>query len=138
MCKKAFEQDLGLLWPVPNQYKTQKMFDKAVKEDSCLLEYVPDWFVKQQHIDLWDDNDDYFGDDKLIEWYEGHKKRKGQNALIKEELLPIAWDPNHVILLVHVRRREEVLEVTDICFKKIIWYAKIKNVLNKHDQSDLR
>ena len=76
--------------------------------------------MKQQHIDLWDDNDDYFDDDKLIEWYEDHKKRKGQNALIKEEILPIAWDPDHVILLVHVRRLEEVLEVTDSCFKKNI------------------
>ena len=48
MCEKAFEEDLGLLWPVPDQYKTQKMCDKVVEEDLCLLEYVPAWFVKQQ------------------------------------------------------------------------------------------
>ena len=48
------------------------MCDKAVEEDLCLLEYVPDWFVKQQHIDLGDDDDDYYDDDNLIECYEGH------------------------------------------------------------------
>ena len=31
------------------------MCDKAVKEDLCLLEYVPDWFVRQEQIELWGD-----------------------------------------------------------------------------------
>ena len=91
MCNKALEKDLGLLWPVPDQYKIHKMCDKVVEEDLCLLKYVPDWFVKQQHIDLWDDDDYYYDDDKLIEWYEGYKIRKSQKAKIKEDLLPIVW-----------------------------------------------
>ena len=94
MCEKAFKEDLGLLWPVSDQYKTQKMCDEAVEEDLCLLEYVPDWFVKQQHIDLWENDDDYFDDDTLIEWYDGYKKRKAHKASIKEGLMPIAWQPS--------------------------------------------
>ena len=62
----------GLLWPVPDQYKTQEMCDKTVEEDLCLLEYVPDWFVKQQYIEVWSNDVDYYDDDKLIEWYEDY------------------------------------------------------------------
>ena len=65
------------------------MCDKAVEEDPGLLEYVPDWFVTQEHIDLWGDEDDYYDDDKLIEWNDGYKKRKAQKASIKDELMPI-------------------------------------------------
>ena len=36
-------------------------------------------------------DDDY---DELIEWYEAYQKRKAQKALIKEELIPIAWHPS--------------------------------------------
>ena len=46
MSDKGVEEDLELLWPVPDQYKVQEICDKAVEEDLCLLEYVPDWFVK--------------------------------------------------------------------------------------------
>ena len=55
------------------------MCDNVVGEVTVLLEYVPDWFVKQQQIDLWDNDDDYYDDDKLIEWYEGHQKLKTQS-----------------------------------------------------------
>ena len=40
----------------------------AVMEDPSSLEYVPDWFVTQQQIELWDDDDEYYDDDKIIEW----------------------------------------------------------------------
>ena len=33
----------------------------------------------------------------MIEWYKGYKKRMAQKANIKEELLPIAWHPDHVM-----------------------------------------
>ena len=42
MCDKAVEEDLGLLWHVPHQYKTQEMCDKAAEEDLGLLDYAPD------------------------------------------------------------------------------------------------
>ena len=69
------------------------MCDKVVKEDPGLLEYVPDWFVTQQGIDVWYD-DDYYDNNRLIEWYNDYKKRKAQKASIKEELLPITWHPS--------------------------------------------
>ena len=50
------KEDPGLLWLVPVRYKIQEMYDKVVEEDLSLLEYVPDWFVKQEYIDLWDDD----------------------------------------------------------------------------------
>ena len=53
----------------------------------------PDWFVMQSQTQLWHDDSEYCDDDKLVEWYDGYKKRKTQKASIKEELLPIAWHP---------------------------------------------
>ena len=121
MCDKAFEEDPGLLWPVPGQCKTQEMCDKAVEEGLGLLEYVPDhlkrqsmcdkafqenalclqyipgWFVTQEQRDLWGDDDYYYDDDEFIEWYEGYQKRKAQKAKIKKELLPIAWSPDRIM-----------------------------------------
>ena len=32
--------------------------------------------------------------DELIDWYNGHKKRKAQKAKIKDDLIPIAWHPS--------------------------------------------
>ena len=58
------------------------------------MEYVPDWFVAQQQIDVWYNDNDYDDEDNFLKWYDGYKKRKAQKALIKEELLPIAWHPS--------------------------------------------
>ena len=124
-CDKTVEESRGLLEYSPDQYKTQEMGDNAVEEDLCLLEYVPDWLVWQEQIDLWCDDNDYYDDDVLIEWYEGYQKRKIKKAKIKEELLPIAWHSNHCDELVYVRRQEEAVEVTDSCFKIIKGCLKI-------------
>ena len=58
-------------WPtdIPDHFKTQEMRDDAVRRRSWLLKHVPDWFVKEQHIGSWDD-------DELIKWYDDYKKRK--------------------------------------------------------------
>ena len=64
------------------------MCDEAVEEDLYLLEYVPDWFVTQEQIDVWDDDHDYY---KYIEWYHGYQKQKAQKASIKEKFTPVAW-----------------------------------------------
>ena len=63
-------------------------------EDSLLLRYVPDWFVTQQLIELWND---YCDNDKLVKWRNGYGKRKAQKAKIKKELLPIAWHSDRVV-----------------------------------------
>ena len=75
------------------------MCDQAVKYHSSSLQFVPDWFVTREWVDMW--YDDYYDDDgghwddddedKLFESYDDYKKRKAQKASIKEELLPIAW-----------------------------------------------
>ena len=59
-----------------------------------MLKYVPDWFVTDQQIKIWHDNDYDCNDGKLIEWHKSYQKRKTQKAKIKEELLPIAWHPS--------------------------------------------
>ena len=51
---------------VPDRLKTQR---KAVREVVFSLQFVPDWFITQQEIGPWDDNE-------ITEWYEGYKRRK--------------------------------------------------------------
>ena len=71
---------------VRDLFKTQEMFDKSVKGDSSSLQFVPDWFVTREWVDMW--YDDYYNDggdhqdddheDKLFEWYDGYEKLKPQ------------------------------------------------------------
>ena len=42
--------------------KHNEMCDKAVKEDSSSLEYVPDWFVRTEWMWMWYDH--YYDDDR--------------------------------------------------------------------------
>ena len=79
---------------ISDYLKTQKMCDKAVKDDPSSLQLVPNWFVTQQQRDMWYDDDYWYHDDDIIEWYEGHLKRKAQKVKIKDELMPIAWHPS--------------------------------------------
>ena len=48
------------------------------------MKYVPDWFVREQQIGRWDD-------DELIKWYDDYNKRKDQKAQVKKELICIDW-----------------------------------------------
>ena len=91
MCIKALEVDPRSLRDVPDNLKTQKMCDDAVWGDLYSLQFVPDWFVTQEQLKLWHDDDYWYKyDDEIIEWYKNYKKRKAQKAKIKKELLPIA------------------------------------------------
>ena len=67
---------------VLDSFKAQDMCDKAVARSIFLLKFVTDWFVTQQQVKLWHD---YCDNDRLIEWYDGYKKRKAQKEKIKEE-----------------------------------------------------
>ena len=54
-------------------------------DESFSLEYVSDWFVTQQQVKIWHDDDEYHDDkdddgDRLIKWYDGHQKRKAQKT----------------------------------------------------------
>ena len=83
------------------------MSERAVKDEPETPEYVPDHLKTEEiceraaedygmltsKVKPWHDDDDCYDADKLIEWYDGYKKRKTLKAKIKEELLPIAWHP---------------------------------------------
>ena len=89
MCERAVWLGTSFLHLVPDHFKTQEIYDDAVRDESFSLQYVPGWFVTQQQVNLWDD--------RLISWYNGYQKRKAQKAKIKEELLPITWHPDRVM-----------------------------------------
>ena len=97
MCIKALEVDPWQLYDISDYLKTQKMCDKAAKDDPSSLQFLPDWFVTQQQMDVWYDDKYWDHDDEIIQWCKSYKKRKAQKAKIKEELLPIAWNPNRVM-----------------------------------------
>ena len=61
------------------------------------LQFVPDWLATQQQIDLCYDKDCVYNDNEMIKWYNGYKARKSQQPKIKEELLPIAWNPDRMM-----------------------------------------
>ena len=73
------------------------MCDDAVRYYPYSLEHVPDWFVTQQQIDKWYNNNYVHNDEGLSKWYEGYEKRKAQKASIKKKLRPIAWHPDRVM-----------------------------------------
>ena len=81
---------------VPDHFKMDKMCDKAVWKDSSSLQYVPDWFVTREGLYMWYDDSEYRDDDEnnFFKWCNGYKKRKGQKASIKGQLLPVAWHPS--------------------------------------------
>ena len=97
MCDKAIQIDPFTLRHVPDNLKTQELCIRGVEAGPGLLEFVPDWFVTQQQIKISRDDDEYCGDDELIEWYNSYQKRKAQKAKTKEELLPITWHPDRVM-----------------------------------------
>ena len=49
---------------IPDRFKTQEMCDKAVWEDSSFLQFVPDWFITREWVDMC--YDDYYDDDVVI------------------------------------------------------------------------
>ena len=99
MCDVVVCMELLLLVYVPNRFKTQKMCDKTVKNDHFSVQFDPDWFVPdrfvtQQRIKYLRANNNDWYYNKLIEWYDGQKKRNAQKAQIKKELMPIARHPS--------------------------------------------
>ena len=61
-----------------------------IELDLLPLIYVPDWFVTQQQIELWDE----YCNSEIIKWHNGYQKRKAQKAKTEEELMSIAWHPS--------------------------------------------
>ena len=53
-----------------------KKCNKAEHRRPCLLIYVPDWFLREELIKIWHDDDGYSNDNWVIKWYDGYQKRK--------------------------------------------------------------
>ena len=97
MCNAGVEANPSQLYDVPDNLKMQKMCDDVVRMDSYSLLFDPDWFVTQEQLEIWHDDDEYCSDDEIIELYKVYQKRKAWKVKIKEELLPIAWHPDRVM-----------------------------------------
>ena len=93
----------------------QVICDKAVRDDPSSLQYVPDWFVTREGVDMW--HGDYYDDDgnhwddndnegKFFEWYDGYKKQKAQKASIKRVNTDCLASIK-TLGLVYVRRRKK-------------------------------
>ena len=63
---------------LPDRLKTRKMCE--VVKDLRLSKYVLYWFVTQQQTDVWYDDNYWYHDDEIIEWYNGYQKGKAQKA----------------------------------------------------------
>ena len=84
MCKRGVEVGSWQLGVVSDHLKTRETCERAVEKYPFILEFVPDWFVSQQQLKLWHDNDDYCHNNELIKWHAGYQKRKAQKAKIKK------------------------------------------------------
>ena len=82
---------------VPDHLKAREMCNEAVGWHLCLLEHIADWFVTQEQIKSWYDDDYWHSNAFIIKWYQGYQKQRSQKAKIKEELLPVAWHLNHAM-----------------------------------------
>ena len=80
MCIEALEVDPWQLDDVRDHFKTQETWDATVREDSLCLKGVPDWFLKQQQVKLWRDDNDYCNGAELVEWYDGYIKCKAKKV----------------------------------------------------------
>ena len=96
MCIKATEAEPCQLCHVSDYFKIQEMCDKAVRKGPFPLQYVSDWFVTRQQVKIQHEDSEYHDKDRLIEWYDGYKKRRALKMLIEKELMPIAWYPSRL------------------------------------------
>ena len=71
MCIKAVEKEVESLEHVPDHFKTGEMCKRAIEADLYTLVFFLDWFVTQEQIKSWCD-DDY--DDEAPGWHDGYQK----------------------------------------------------------------
>ena len=93
MCNEAILFHPAVFFLVPGRFKKEGMCKKAVEDDPFSLKFVPDWFVTQEQLDIWLDDDYWCHNDELIKWYKDYQKCKARKAKVKEELLSVAWHP---------------------------------------------
>ena len=72
MGKKAVKKYPCALQYAPINIITQKMCYEAARIEPLSLAYVPGWFVTQQQIGVWYDDDYAYSDNEMIKWYDGY------------------------------------------------------------------
>ena len=65
MCIKIVKKEVKSLEHVPDHFKAREMCKRAIEADLYTLVFCPDWFVTQEQIKSWYD-DDY--DDEAPPW----------------------------------------------------------------------
>ena len=93
---------------VPDRLKTQEICNKVIEVDPFSLQYVPDWFVTQQHVNLWHDDGEYHDDDELINWHDGYQKSKAKKAKIKKELMLLFGIHQDGTIGVFLKKRKKI------------------------------
>ena len=58
---------------VPDHFKSQKKCNPEVSKDPYSLQYVSDWLVMQEQVKIWHDNNNYWNDAEIVEWYIEYK-----------------------------------------------------------------
>ena len=104
MCKEARCRGPYALRDIPDHLKTQNMCEKTVEEDLCSLHFVPGWFVTQQQIDIWHDDDYYCDDDGAYRVVQRLPKGQGPESKNKRRTFTHCLESIKVLGLVHVRR----------------------------------
>ena len=69
------------------------MCNKAVRYYLLSLQFVPDWLVTQQQIDLWYDKDYVYNDNETIKWYDGYKAWKSHKQRLRGSFYPLPGIP---------------------------------------------
>ena len=71
---KALEVVSCQLKDISDYLKTQRLCDNAVKDDLSSLQSLPDWFVTQQELDLWHDDNYWYHNYSIFKSYESYQK----------------------------------------------------------------
>ena len=60
------------------------MFGDASK-DRYTEQYIPDLFVTQDKVKIWHDDNAFYNDNGLVDWYNYYKEHMGQKKERKKE-----------------------------------------------------
>ena len=63
------------------------MCNETIEVCPWSLEYIPDWFVTRDGVDMSYDDVDYYDEDNFFKWHKDYKRRKAQKVSIKGELM---------------------------------------------------
>ena len=110
MSSRIIEEKIYFFDVIPDEFKTQEMFEKVVETRPTLFfEYVPDRFVTPKMVELCKNATAAEKEPqerrakqnralklKTMACIEAYKQRKAKKTKIKEELLTITWHPNRV------------------------------------------